>query len=325
MIPSKLKTGDEIRIIAPSKSLGIISREVREIARRRLEAMGFRVTISKHAEEMDRFRSSSAESRLEDLHQAFADPKVKGILTAIGGYNCNQLLKNLDYDLIRKNPKVFCGYSDITALQNAIYAKTGLVTYSGPHFSSFGMKKGFEYTMDSFRKCLMDEEPFPVRPSPSWSDDLWFQDQENRRFIPNGGWFVLSPGEARGKVIGGNLSTFVLLHGTEYLPDLADAILFLEDDGEVHPELFDRYLQSLLQQPGFDRVKGLVIGRFQRDSRMSRDVLASIIRSKPELTRIPVVADLDFGHTTPIFTFPIGGQARLTAREDGTELIILTH
>jgi muramoyltetrapeptide carboxypeptidase len=123
----------------------------------------------------------------------------------------------------------------------------------------------------------------------------------------------------------GNLSTFVLLHGTEYLPDLADAILFLEDDGEVHPELFDRYLQSLLQQPGFDRVKGLVIGRFQRDSRMSRDVLASIIRSKPELTRIPVVADLDFGHTTPIFTFPIGGQARLTAREDGTELIILTH
>jgi muramoyltetrapeptide carboxypeptidase len=94
LIPSKLKTGDEIRIIAPSKSLGIISREVREIARRRLEAMGFRVTISKHAEEMDRFRSSSAESRLEDLHQAFADPKVKGILTAIGGYNCNQLLKS---------------------------------------------------------------------------------------------------------------------------------------------------------------------------------------------------------------------------------------
>lgn len=325
LIPPKLKPGDEIRVIAPSRSLGIISPELRETARQRLEELGFRVTFSKYAEEMDRFRSSSVDSRLEDLHEAFADPGVKGILTAIGGYNCNQLLRKLDFDLIRQNPKVLCGFSDITALQNAILAKTGLVTYSGPHFSSFGMKKGFEYTLDYFRKCLMEEEPFSVEPSPVWSDDAWYLNQENRRFIPNDGWLVLSRGEAQGRVIGGNLSTFVLLHGTEYLPNLEDTIVFLEDDGEVHPEMFDRYLQSLLHQPGFDRVKGLVIGRFQRDSRMTREALTSIIRDKPELADIPVVADLDFGHTTPIFTFPIGGQARLVAQDDRAELMILKH
>lgn len=134
MIPPKLKPGNEIHVIAPSRSLGIIAPELRETACRRLEELGFRVTFSKYAEEMDRFRSSSADSRAEDLHEAFADPGVKGILTAIGGYNSNQLLSRLDYDLIGKNPKVFCGFSDITALQNAIFAKTGLVTYSGPHF-----------------------------------------------------------------------------------------------------------------------------------------------------------------------------------------------
>jgi len=187
------------------------------------------------------------------------------------------------------------------------------------------MKKGLDYTMDYFRKCLMEEESFSVEPSPVWSDDPWNRDQENRRFIRNDGWLVLSQGEAQGRVVGGNLSTFVLLHGTEYLPNLEDTIVFLEDDGEVHPEMFERYLQSLLHQPGFDRVKGLVIGRFQRDNRMTREALTYIIQTKPELAGIPVVADLDFGHTTPIFTFPIGGQARLVAREGHTELTILKH
>lgn len=112
--------------------------------------MGFQVTFSKHAEELDRFASSSISSRVQDLHRAFRDPNVKAILTTLGGYNSNGLLKHLDYDLIRKNPKFFCGYSDITALNNAIYTKTRLVTYSGPHFSSFGMEKGLEYTNDYF-------------------------------------------------------------------------------------------------------------------------------------------------------------------------------
>jgi muramoyltetrapeptide carboxypeptidase LdcA involved in peptidoglycan recycling len=103
---------------------------------------------------------------VSDLHDAFADRGVKGILTTIGGYNSNGLLGYLDYDLIRANPKIFCGFSDITALATAIYARTGLVTYSGPQFTTFGMKRGIGYTLEYFERCLMSEEPFEVQPTP---------------------------------------------------------------------------------------------------------------------------------------------------------------
>jgi muramoyltetrapeptide carboxypeptidase len=108
--------------------MSIISSSARSIASKRLEEMELKVSFSKHCEERDIFDSSSLESRLEDLHEAFADKNVKAILTAIGGCNSIHLLKDLDYDLISKNPKILCGYSDITTLQNAIFAKTGLVT-----------------------------------------------------------------------------------------------------------------------------------------------------------------------------------------------------
>jgi len=142
IIPPKLKQGDEIRIIAPSRSMAIISQEVRDIAIKRLEKLGFKITFSKNCEEIDDFNSSSIKSRIEDLHNAFRDKNVKGILTAVGGFNSNQILKYLDYNLIKNNPKILCGLSDITALQNAITSKTGLITYSGPHISMFGMIEG---------------------------------------------------------------------------------------------------------------------------------------------------------------------------------------
>ena len=113
------------------------------------------VTFSKHAPDIDIFMSSSVESRIADLHEAFADSKVKGILTVLGGYNSNHLLDYIDYDLIAKNPKILCGFSDITALLNAIYAKTGLVSYSCPHFSTFAMQKGLEHTLEYFKKSTI--------------------------------------------------------------------------------------------------------------------------------------------------------------------------
>ena len=103
-----------------------------------------------------------------------ADPGVHGILTALGGFSINELLPHLDWDLIAQNPKVFCGYSDITALQNAILGSTGLVTYSGPHWSTFGMRDHLETMLDWFSKARLSEEPFELHPSPSWTDDPWF-------------------------------------------------------------------------------------------------------------------------------------------------------
>ena len=311
MIPNKLKKGDEIRIISPARSMSIISKENINIAKKRLEELGFKVTFSKNVEEKDEFDSSSIKSRVDDLHEAFQDKNVKAILTTIGGFNSNQLLKYLDYSLIKSNPKILCGFSDITALQNAIYAKTGLITYSGLHFSSFSMLKSFDYNLEYFKKCLIEEEPINIEPSKEWSDDEWYLDQEKREFMKNEGHLVINEGEAKGTILGANLCTFNLLQGTEFMPSLKDSILFLEDDYESEIHHFDRDLQSLIHLPDFKDVRGIVIGRFQKKSKVTDELLIKMIKTKKEFDNIPVIANVDFGHTSPLITFPVGGKAKL--------------
>ena len=165
IFPIKLKAGDKVRVIAPSQSLSIISQESGEIADKKFKELGLNLSFGKHVEETDEFASSSIESRVEDLHEAFRDENIKAVLTVIGGFNSNQLLRYIDWDLIKSNPKILCGFSDITALNNAFFTKTGLITYSGPHYSSFGQKLYFDYTMDYFKKCLFSEEMFELKPS----------------------------------------------------------------------------------------------------------------------------------------------------------------
>lgn len=327
IVPPKLKQGDEIRVIAPAKSLSFLSDDLVHLAWHNFEKQDFKITFSKNCREKDMFLSSSVKSRVDDLHEAFCDRNVKAVFSVIGGFNSNQILKYLDYDLIKNNPKIFCGYSDITALTNAITAKTGLITYSGLFFSTWGMKKEFEYNLEYFKRCLIDEYEFEVKPSKTWSDDAWYIDQENRNPIVNEGFNILNKGKAEGIIYGGNLCTFNLLQGTEFMPDLPNSILFLEDDdlaGKDSDVEFDRNLHSLIHQPGFKNVKGIVIGRFQKKSAMNLNKLKHIIHTKEELKDLPVVADVDFGHTNPLITFPIGGTAKLNVDEK-VELMIIEH
>jgi muramoyltetrapeptide carboxypeptidase LdcA involved in peptidoglycan recycling len=322
MFARKLAPGDEIRVIAPSTSMIILKEAQIELAVERLTKFGFNVTFGKNADAHDEFFSSSISERIEDLHEAFADPNVKGIMTAIGGYNANQLLKHIDYSLIAANPKVFCGFSDITALQLAIYKKTGLVTYSGPHLSSFGVKHGFEYTLESFLDAVTNDAPFEIIPSPVWSDDAWYLDQENRTFHEQSAYTIIQEGEAEGRLIGGNLCTMNLLQGTEFLPSLKDCILFIEDDEESHSRSFDRDLQSLLHLPEADTIKALLIGRFQKNSNVTEEALRKIISSKEELKHIPILANVNFGHVHPFATIPIGSLASVKAANGETEIFI---
>lgn len=327
-VPAKLKQGDLIRVIAPSRSLHVISEENRAYAKERLRSLGLELSFGKNAEECNEFCSSSIVSRTEDLHEAFSDPRVDGILTCLGGYNSNQLLSEIDYHLIAENPKVLCGFSDITALQNAIWACSGLVTYSGPHYSTFAMQQGLEYTVQHFIKCLFNECPFEIDPSDQWSSDGdWYLDQANRTFIRNEGYEIFSEGEADGTIVGGNLGTLVLLKGTPYMPSLEGAILFIEEDAETggNDVAFDRNLQSLIDLPDFAGVKCIVIGRFEKSSDLPMSKLRKIIAAKPALKDIPVVAGADFGHTTPIFTFPIGGHASLSAKNGDVLLRVTRH
>lgn len=303
-IPMKLKQNDEIRIIAPSRSIQILSEDGIRLAKERLEQLGFQVTFGEHVEVCDRQHSSSIEQRIEDIHDAFADENVKGILTVIGGFNSNELLPYLDYELLKENPKVLCGFSDITALATAITAKCDFITYSGPHFSSFQMNGLQDYQTSYFKSCFMNEESYQLKPSTKWSDDLWFLDQENRVYEDTK-WKVYSEGNAKGTLFGGNLCTLNLLQGTEYMPHLKDCILFVEDDELTIPETFGRDLTSLLQHS--KGIKGLLIGRFQKVSKMTEEQLLFILDKHPQLINIPVLYDMDFGHTQPIMTLPIGG------------------
>ncbi len=314
IIPAKLVRGDEIRVVAPARGIKIIGQETRDIAAKRFAAMGLKVTFGKNTTDKnwDRMGSSSIEKRVEDIHDAFADRNVKAVFTIIGGANSNQLLPYLDYNLIKANPKIFCGFSDITALLNGIYAMTGLETYSGPHFSSLGMLKGCDYTLENMQKMLLNDGPNRVEASAEWSDDLWFLDQQKREFIKNDGYWTLHNGKAAGTLVGGNLGTFVLLLGTKYCPAFEpDTILFIEDTEGANIADFERNLQALLYQPDFANVKGLLIGRFQKGSKVSREDLEFIVSNKRELKNLPIIANVDFGHSTPLLTIPVGGTAIL--------------
>jgi len=328
IFPNKLKDGDKIRIVAPSQSLATLSQKDIDLATRKLELLGLKVTFGNHVNEKDIFGSSPVQSRIDDLHDAFQDNDVKAILAVRGGSNANQLLKYINYDLIKNSPKIFCGYSDITVLQNAIFKMSGLVTYSGPQFSSFAMINGFDYTLDYFKKILFNSAPVELAPSPDWSEDDWKSNQNNRTFKKNTGYWVINTGNATGTIVGGNLSTLQLLQGTKYIPSLENTIVFLEADSitEGHCVVeFDRALQSLIYQRHFDKIKAIVFGRFETKFGMTLEKLKTIIAVKPELHSLPIIANVDFGHTNPMITFPVGGTCELNVDVASQQIKLVEH
>src|SRR5690606_35191248 len=148
--------------------------------------------------EVDEFKSTSIEHRLEDLHEAFSDKTVDGILAVSGGSSSNQLLRYIDFNLIKANPKIICGLSDITALVNAIYIKTGMLTYYGPHFSAIAASADVDYTFDYFAKSLMEERAIRLVPSEKFYNTAWSEEP-----IENTGHWVINEGQAEGIILGG--------------------------------------------------------------------------------------------------------------------------
>lgn len=324
IIPQALAYGDKVTVISPSSSGSIISADSVERAVRVLGDMGLVVEFGLHWNVGDDDHPCSIEGKLQDLHAAFADQSCKAVITSIGGFDSNELLSRIDYDLIRRNPKILCGYSDITALQCGILAKTSLVTFSGPHLSTFGMKKGCEYTIESFKAAMFSRDMIKLAPAAAWSDDAWYIDQENRTFIENKGWTVLHEGQAEGRLVGGNLSTLALLSGTPYLP-IADGckhILFIEDDEVSDADIFRRQLVGLIQQPWFDDVAGVLIGRFQNASGVQGRHLEGLRDIILAHHKMPIICNLDFGHTTPQMVMPIGGDCTILAGRGGADIRI---
>ena len=304
----KLKKGDHIRVVSPSSSIEHIGGfEANLVAKEKLEELGFDLSFSSNYFEHDLFDSASIASRVEDLHEAFVDPSVDAILATIGGFNCNELLPYLNYDLIAQNPKIFCGYSDTTALLNAIYAKTSMQTYMGPSYSSFKMEAGQAYQTEAWLRA-MTQDDYDLVPSKEWSSDPWYDPTKPRHFMPTE-WKVYNAGSALGTIIGGNLSTFSLLRGTPYAPQAENYILFVEEAEGYPPEHFLRELAALLQ--AYPNPQAVIIGRFPKECEMTEEILLAILDKHLLLKTIPVLYDLDFAHTQPLFTITIGGQVTL--------------
>jgi muramoyltetrapeptide carboxypeptidase LdcA involved in peptidoglycan recycling len=235
------------------------------------------------------------------------DKNVKLVMALSGGWSANEVLPLIDWQVVITNPKPLIGFSDITILLNAIYAKTGVSGFLGPNFSTFGRMPEWQYTFNNFSMVMQGSASQFVK-SRSWGES-------GRKRHKTKGWQALETGEANATLLGGNLGTFYLLQGTEYQPKFNEPFIFLlEDDDEASSYTaveVSRRFESLLQLPNFrDNLQGLMVGRFQKGSNVSEKDIASIIASK-NLGSIPIAYNVDFGHTLPMLTLPIGQNVSL--------------
>lgn len=317
--PPKIQKGAHFRIVSPSSSIQKVGGiEANWPAYEALTNLGFRLSFSEHYEEHDLAGSASIASRVADIHAAFFDEDVDAILCTIGGFNANELLPYLDYEKIAQHPKIFCGYSDTTAIQHALLAKCQLRTYSGPSYTAFKMKELQAYQTKMWLRALTETAPYVLEASQEWSSDPWFLPEEPRALFQNE-WKSYHGGKATGTIVGANTSTLSLLMGTAYHPKIKEPILFAESAEEDDYLAFHRQLTGLLQN--YPDLKGLVLGRFPKEVGMTEEYLHFLLDKFPRLQEIPVLYDVNFGHAQPIFTFPIGGQVELDATKKQLKII----
>ena len=318
--PRALRLGDTIGIVSPSWFGGApyIPRALRGIAT--LERLGFRVRIADHAFNARGHVSATAEHRAADLHAMFANPEIAAVLCTIGGDHSCHLLPLLDWDVIRANPKIFMGFSDITVLTNAIWSQTGLVTFNGPALLTDWAEypEMPEISLWSAMTVLSQAQQSGDLPaSEEWTDEFldWSTgaDTSRRRVYQRSeGWRWLHPGAAEGRLFGGCIESLQHLRGTPYWPDCDGAILFLETSEErPSPEKLDGMLMDYENMGVFQRIAGLLVARPYGMSPEDKEAIWDIVRQRTARFGFPVVGNLDIGHTTPLLTLPIGCLARI--------------
>lgn len=307
--PNSLKAGDLLGVVACSTPITGLSEDARKRAYQRIGELGFRVKEAPNCRQENGHSAGSIQERVDALHEMFKNPEIAGILSFWGGFQSHQLLEYLDFDLIRKNPKPFIGYSDTTALQIAIHTMTGLVSFSGPAVVTFSKPELPSFTLEYFKKVLIHPETsLRIGFSESFSDNPWYLEPDKKMiFKPNPGPKIFRHGKAFGIAIGGNVGTMLLLAGTKYWPDLNGKILFFEDDEAESPETIDRMFTQLRQMGAFEKLAGLVVGRFPSSvGFQENDSLEMILDDAVRGYQIPVITGVDFGHTDPLITIPIG-------------------
>jgi len=299
--PKRLKAGDTIGLITPSSNT--LEDEEIHFAIDVLKSFGFKVKQGKYIFQRNGYLAGEDKDRAWDINNMFKDKEVDGIFCLRGGYGSPRILPYLDYDLIAKNPKVFIGYSDITALLNAIYARTGLVTFHGPI-----AKQNFtEYTLKSFKEVLFSPKANIDLGTPPLFEKVEGQAEKENRLT------LINKGVAHGKLIGGNLSLVVKLIGTPFEPDYTGKILFLEDVEEA-PYRIDGMLTHLKISGRLDKLAGIVFGKCT-DCEANGNSLSieEVIKDRLGDLNIPVLKGLMIGHIDDMSTLPVGAMAKLDA------------
>jgi muramoyltetrapeptide carboxypeptidase len=306
-----LSAGDTVALITPATA--VTDPDSRETAERTVRYFGLRPKWGKNSAKKRGYAGGTIEERLADLHDAFADREVRAVFPVRGGYASGHLLDRIDYDLIRRNPKVFVGYSDITAMHLAIARKAGMVTFHGPV-----MLSGFtDYTIQNYKRALFDKAPLGSLTNPPESNEL----------RPRHKLRTIRGGRAQGRLIGGNLSLIVATMGTPYEIDTRGKILFIEDVDE-QPYSIDRMLTNLRLAGKLQAAAGIVFGEcsdcapkdykpsFTSGTLLLGEVLDDILGG----LKIPVLTGLTIGHTSDQLTLPEGCMATLDA--DKQQLIV---
>lgn len=307
--PPALKKGDLLGIVACSTPIGHCSPTAKERGYQFLQGMGFQLKEAPNCMSVFGHSAGTVKERVDALHAMFADPNVRGIISFWGGFQSHELLDYLDFDLIKLNPKPFIGYSDTTALQVGIYVKTGLVSFSGPAVITFAKPEVPTYTVEHFKKILMDPQvSYVAGVSDQFSDNQWYLTPDTKMiFKPHAGLQVFRPGSTSGIALGGNIGTMLLLAGTPYWPDLKGKILFVEEDEAESPQTMNRMFTQLRQMGVYDQIAGMVIGRFaERVGFEESDSLEMILEETLKGYHFPVMTGADFGHTDPLMTIPQG-------------------
>jgi muramoyltetrapeptide carboxypeptidase len=303
--PPHLKKGDLIGLISPASTPDNLEKINQGV--RYLESLGYRVVVGKNVGKVRGYLAGTDDERLEDLHSMFRNKDVKAIFCVRGGYGTIRILDKIDYSLIRKNPKILVGYSDITSLQLAIFQKTGLVTFSGPMAAVDFAGEVNKYTEEVFWKMVSSTKPFGKLHNP-----------ENERIS------CLSKGKAKGILLGGNLSLVCSLLGTSFLPKFDKAILFLEEVDEK-PYRIDRFFAQMRLAKIFDKVNGIVLCNFtdceETDPSKKSLSLNDVIGDYFEKLKKPVVYNLVYGHINPKNTIPIGVKTLVDCEKRTVEIL----
>ena len=318
--PLKLVPQDTVGIISPASAFFTINEPAFQRGIAYLEGAGLRVQVAPHTLDQRQHLNPPAQHRAEDLNQMFADPKIKAIFCLSGGWGVNAVLPLLDWEQIEKSPKIVMGYSAITALLIGLYARVGLVTFHGPMilngFSEY--PQPFAYTWQVLEQVLFKTEQVgALKPPTQWTDAYTSEDQP-RAMKTNPGWRWLREGKASGPLIGGNLSVMLTLVGTPYLPSLRGAILCLEEVnfGSGLLRKVDESLAQCQQIGLFDQIAGLVIGKVNELSEEEEKLFESLILEYTAGSQFPILTGVDFGHTAPQLTLPIGIQSSLDSQQD---------